>query len=86
MQSEDDVRLHDSQGAREGHYPIATYQVIDSYENLGRKGDHIREDHPNVELDLNLAEMSAEERITTVNILQRALDRLSRPDTPSRDE
>ena len=67
-------------------YPIATYQVVDSYENLGKQRDHFREHRPNVKLDLNLAAMSAEERDTTMSILQHALDRLSKQGGLSQQE
>jgi class 3 adenylate cyclase/HAMP domain-containing protein len=67
-------------------YPIATYQVIDSYENLGNQRDHFREDRPNVKLDLNLAAMSAEDRSITASVLQQALDHLSKQDESSRQE
>ncbi|MFQ6017109.1 MAG: adenylate/guanylate cyclase domain-containing protein [Kiloniellaceae bacterium] len=61
-------------------YPIATYQVIDTYENLGKEPKHFREDHPNVKLDLDLDAMSADDRGTAAAILRRALDHLSAHD------
>jgi class 3 adenylate cyclase/HAMP domain-containing protein len=58
-------------------YPIATYQVIDSYESLGKQQNLFREDRPNVKLDLDLAAMSADDRSITATILRQALDFLS---------
>jgi class 3 adenylate cyclase/PAS domain-containing protein len=67
-------------------YPIATYQIIDSYENLGKQRNHFREDRPNVKLDLDLEAMSADDRSTAANILRRALDHLSAHDEPAHQE
>ena len=58
--------------------PIAIYQVIDAYDNLGKGHDLIHEDHGNLKLDIDLGTMSAEERSHALIILQRTMDRLSR--------
>ena len=58
-------------------YPVATYQVLDSYESLGRQRRRIREERPNVKLDLDLDSMTAAERTRTAELLRDALDRLA---------
>jgi class 3 adenylate cyclase/HAMP domain-containing protein len=58
-------------------YPVATYDVIDSYDDLGKDRQRIREDHPKMKLDLDLDAMSADERSEAAAALRRALDRLS---------
>ena len=64
-------------------YPVATYQVVDTYENLGRQRRRFREDHPNVKLDLNLDAMTPEDRGQAADVLHRALDLLSQTDHPN---
>ncbi len=64
-------------------YPVATYRVIDSHENIGREGKQIREDHPNVKLDIDLSTMSADDRTAAAAILRRALDMLTAEDEPA---
>ena len=58
-------------------YPVATYKVVDAYDNLGVHRQLIREDHPNLKLDLDLGAMTAEELNQAVSALQRALDQIS---------
>jgi class 3 adenylate cyclase len=67
-------------------YPIATYRVLDSFENLGRQQRHFREDHPNVKLDLNLDAMTKEDRSQAADILRQALASLSSEDEPTEPE
>ncbi len=43
-------------------YPVATYQVVDTYENLGARGGFIHEERPSLKLDLDLDAMSADDR------------------------
>ena len=53
-------------------YPVATYRVVDTFENLGRERRHFREEHSNVKIDIDLEAMTK----TTENpqqILRRAL-------------
>jgi class 3 adenylate cyclase/HAMP domain-containing protein len=59
-------------------YPVATYQVVDSYENLGAERLFIHEERPNVrlDLDLDLDAMSADDRGHAVVVLREALNRL----------
>jgi class 3 adenylate cyclase/HAMP domain-containing protein len=57
-------------------YPLATYQVLDSHENLSRQRRHFREDHPNVKLDLDLDAMTPDDREQAARVLHRALDLL----------
>jgi class 3 adenylate cyclase len=63
-------------------YPIATYMVLDTYENLDRQRRYFREDRPNVKLDLDLDAMTSEDRRQAAGILRRALDIVSSEDEP----
>src|SRR6516225_3680749 len=56
--------------------PVATYQVVDVYENVAKTRDLIHEDYGTLKLDINLKAMSASERNHAVTVLQRAVDRL----------
>ena len=67
-------------------YPVATYQVVDTYDNLGKHRQLIREDHPNLKLDLDLDAMSVDERSRAATVLQRVLDRLSSQEQSDRSE
>ena len=67
-------------------YPIATYQVVDSYENLGRERQHFREEHPHVILDLDFDAMTRDDRSHAANILRRGLDLLSHCDETAHPE
>jgi adenylate cyclase len=58
-------------------YPVATYQVVDTYENLGTERLFIHEERPNLRLDLNLNAMSADDRGHAAVVLREALNRLS---------
>jgi class 3 adenylate cyclase/phosphoglycerate-specific signal transduction histidine kinase len=58
-------------------YPVATYQVVDTYENLGKERLLIHEERPNLRLDLDLDAMSADDRDHAVAVLREALNRLS---------
>jgi class 3 adenylate cyclase/phosphoglycerate-specific signal transduction histidine kinase len=58
-------------------YPVATYQVVDTYENLSAERRFIHEESRNLKLDLNLDAMSDEDRRQAATVLQEALERLS---------
>jgi class 3 adenylate cyclase/phosphoglycerate-specific signal transduction histidine kinase len=58
-------------------YPVATYQVVDAYENLRTDRLFIHEECPNLRLDLNLDAMSAGDRGHAATVLREALNRLS---------
>jgi class 3 adenylate cyclase len=58
-------------------YPVATYQVVDTYEHLGTERLFIHEERPNLRLDLDLDAMSADDRGHAAAVLREALDRLS---------
>jgi len=64
-------------------YPVATYQVVDAYENLGTQRLFIHEERPNLRLDLNLDAMSAGDRGYAATVLREALNRLSALDQAS---
>src|SRR6202030_347984 len=55
-------------------YPVATYQVVDTYENLGKERLFIHEERPNLRLDLDLDAMSADDRDHAVAVLREALN------------
>jgi len=67
-------------------YPVATYQVVDTYDNLSKHRQLIREDHPNLKIDLDLDTMSVDERNRAATVLQRVLDRLSSLEQTDRSE
>jgi len=58
--------------------PVATYHVVDLYDDLGKSRDLIHEDCGTLKLDIDLEAMSTKERSHAVTVLQRAVDRLSR--------
>jgi adenylate cyclase len=58
-------------------YPVAVYQVVDLFANLGEDCHIIHEDHPSIKINLDLDAMSAEERREAAAVLQRSLDRLA---------
>jgi class 3 adenylate cyclase/phosphoglycerate-specific signal transduction histidine kinase len=57
-------------------YPVATYQVVDSYDSQDRRRYLVREEHPNLKLDMDLGAMSDEERDYAESILRRAIKQL----------
>ena len=67
-------------------YPVATYQVVDAYENLGTDRLFIHEERPNLRLDLNLDAMSVSDRGHAATVLREALNRLSALDQASTPE
>jgi adenylate cyclase len=58
-------------------YPVATYQVVDSYETLTSDRLLIREERPNLRFELDVEAMSAADREDAAALLREALDRLS---------
>ena len=67
-------------------YPVATYQVIDRHDDIGKEQQRLREDHPNVKLDLDLDQLSADDRSRIATILHRALAHLSPRDEAAKLE
>ena len=57
--------------------PVATYRVVDTFDKLGRHSDVVREEHPNLRLDMNPAAMSDEERNEAKAALRQALGQLT---------
>ncbi len=55
-------------------YPLATYQVVESYESLGRDLRHFHEDHPNLKFEFDLDAMTPDDRDEAAKILTQALD------------
>ena len=60
-------------------YPVAVYQVVDSYENLGKRRDAIRIDRPNFKLDIDLENMPGNQVGQVKKILRETLARLRVP-------
>jgi class 3 adenylate cyclase/phosphoglycerate-specific signal transduction histidine kinase len=58
-------------------YPVATYRVVDTYENLSAERRFFHEETRNLKLNLTLDAMSAEERDQAAAVLREALNRLS---------
>jgi class 3 adenylate cyclase len=58
------------------NYPVATYQVIDTYERLGRKQRRFLKSQPNVILNLDLDSMTPDDRSQAIRILREGLDLL----------
>ena len=67
-------------------YPVATYQVVDTYANLSAQRRFFHEETRNLKLDLNLDAMSADDRDQAAAVLRQALDRLSTPDQAATPE
>ena len=63
-------------------YPVTTYGVIDSYENLGLHSRRVVEERPHVKLDLAPDAMTQEERQEAVEMLRDALRMLDGRDKP----
>jgi hypothetical protein len=59
-------------------HAVATYQVIDLYDNLVKSSDIIHEEGARLKLEIDIKAMSAKERNDAVTVLQRAVDLLSR--------
>jgi class 3 adenylate cyclase len=57
-------------------HPIETYQVVDTYENLGREREIIHDEFPHYNLMIKLEELSPDERNRAVASLSRALDKV----------
>jgi hypothetical protein len=61
-------------------YPVATYQVVDTRENVSAVRDFIHEERPSLKLDVDLDAMSADDRNHAAAVLHKALERLSAVD------
>jgi PAS domain S-box-containing protein len=58
-------------------YPVATFVVMDSYDKVGATRRLMREETPNLKLDIDFDSMSTDQRKQAAEILHRALDQLS---------
>jgi class 3 adenylate cyclase len=69
-------------------YPVATYRVVDLYENLGEGKQTIRAKLPHFQLDVDVSLMSTEEQGEAAAVLLEAAERLSNAvaKAKSRDE
>ncbi len=61
-------------------HPVETYQVVDSYENLGREKERIREESPKFNLKIDIGDMSSDERKQAISVLNSALERMNSVD------
>lgn len=66
--------------------PVTSYRVIDSFENLQKHRQHLREERPRFKLDLDIDTMTSEERRHAATILRRALHLLRIDDAPIASE
>jgi class 3 adenylate cyclase len=57
-------------------HPVVTYQVVDTYENLGREREIIHDEFHNYSLTIKPEALSADERSRAVASLTRALEKL----------
>ncbi|WP_312846756.1 adenylate/guanylate cyclase domain-containing protein [Stappia sediminis] len=57
-------------------YPVATYRVVNSYENLGRERRRIQENHAHLRLELDVEAMNADDRRRAERSLKGALESL----------
>jgi class 3 adenylate cyclase len=64
-------------------YPVATYQVVESYGQLGRARRHFSENHPSFIIDLDLDAMTSHDRNQAADVLRKALDMLSEEGHPN---
>ncbi len=60
-------------------YPVATYRVIDAYENLSAQRRVIHEDQAGLQIDIDVDGMSDQERSRAESVLLRALEYLKNP-------
>jgi class 3 adenylate cyclase len=58
-------------------YPVTSYQVIDTFDNIDATDRPLREETANLKLDIDFNSMSKDQKKRAADILQRALDRLS---------
>jgi Adenylate and Guanylate cyclase catalytic domain len=58
-------------------YPVATYRVVDLFENLGAESRPISATLPHFHLDVDVGLMSAEEQQAAAAVLREAAERLS---------
>ncbi len=58
-------------------YPVATYRVVDTFENLGEVRRHFQEHHPNIKLDIDLQAMTSADRAQATAVLLKALDTIA---------
>ncbi len=60
--------------------PVEAYRVVDSYENRERERDVVHEEFPNFNLDINIEDLSPDERGRAVAALNIALEKLGDPE------
>ena len=58
-------------------HPVATYRVVDAYENLGEASRPIHAKLPHFQLDVDVGLMSSEEQEAAAALLREAAERLS---------
>jgi adenylate cyclase len=65
-------------------HPVPTFLVEGEKSPADEAGSRIREDHPSLKLDVDLADLDPDERAALVGILERALERLRGQALPKR--
>ncbi len=57
-------------------HPVEAYRVVDAYANLQEERDVVHEEFPNFNLDINIEDLSPDERGRAVAALNIALEKL----------
>ncbi len=60
-------------------HPVEAYRVVDSYGNLQEEQEVVHEEFPNFNLDINIEDLSPDERGRAVAALSLALEKLGNP-------
>ena len=60
--------------------PVEAYRVVDAYANLQEERDVVHEEFPNFNLDINIEDLSPDERGRAVAALSLALEKLGNPE------
>jgi PAS domain S-box-containing protein len=64
-------------------HPVDTFEVEDTFDNLVKDRQRIREDSPTLKLDLDVGAMTSEERSQAATLLRRALNLLANHNQPA---
>ena len=67
-------------------YPVATYSVIDTRENMKMRQRHFHEERANVKLEMKLDAMTLDDRDYAVLILRQAWDLISSEEDHAQSE
>ncbi len=67
-------------------YPVAIYQVVNSFEDLTGERQRFHEKHRNMNVRLDLSAMTSEDRQQAERILRKALDQLTQAEAPDQSQ